>query len=143
MARIALSIVPVIAYLFLLSWVPLPDALASADLTTNILARLVFVGTIILGLLSGFGAINNAWDFFPLFLRNRYAISFVCIGLLHIIAPRSVTTAADITAAEQSLLRVREDLESRRTALQRHEAAKVRHTFAHRYEFVAYAMYVA
>ena len=66
------SLIPVSIYLFLLSWIPLPDALASSNLTTTALSRLVVLGTIILGLLSGFGAINNAWAFFPLFFRNRY-----------------------------------------------------------------------
>jgi hypothetical protein len=66
------SLAPVIVYLFLLSWIPLPDALASSDMMTAALSRLVVLGTIILGLLSGFGAVSNAWAFFPLFSRNRY-----------------------------------------------------------------------
>lgn len=69
--RMVLSLVPVILYLFLLSWIPLPNALASSDIMTTALSRLVVLGTIILGLLSGFGAVSNAWAFFPLFSRNR------------------------------------------------------------------------
>lgn len=69
---VVLNLVPVILYLFLLSWIPIPDALASSDMMTTALSRLVVLGTIILGLLSGFGAVSNAWAFFPLFLRNRY-----------------------------------------------------------------------
>lgn len=65
---------PVALYLFLLSRIPLPDALASSDFTTTTLSRLIVLGTIILGILSGFGAVSSAWAFFPLFLRNRYAI---------------------------------------------------------------------
>lgn len=74
--RVAVSLVPVILYLFMLSWIPLPESLASADITTTTLSRLVFLGIIILGLLAGFGAVDNAWAFFPLFIRQRYAISF-------------------------------------------------------------------
>jgi The Golgi pH Regulator (GPHR) Family N-terminal len=67
MIRVALSLVPVILYLFLLSWIPLPDALAASDMTTTALSRLVVLGTIILGLLSGFGAVSNVWAFFSEF----------------------------------------------------------------------------
>jgi hypothetical protein len=67
-----LSLVPVILYLLMFSWVPLPEALASSDIATIALSRLVVLGTIILGLLSGFGAVSNAWAFFPLIWRNRY-----------------------------------------------------------------------
>jgi len=70
--RLLLSLIPVIFYLLLLSLVPLPDALASSDITTTALSRLVVLGTTILGLLSGFGAISNAWVFLPLFSLNRY-----------------------------------------------------------------------
>ncbi|KIM82005.1 hypothetical protein PILCRDRAFT_97557 [Piloderma croceum F 1598] len=107
MIRVALSLVPVILYLLLLSWIPLPDALASSDMTTTALSRLIVLGTIILGLLSGFGAVSNAWAFFPLFSRNR-----------------TVTTEGDLSTAEQSLSRIRRDLQERKAALQLHEASK-------------------
>jgi len=102
-----LSLIPVVLYLFLLSWVPLPDALMSSDITTTALSRLVVVGTTILGLLSGFGAVSNAWAFFPLFSRNRI-----------------LTTEGDVAAAEKSLSRIRNDLRERRAALRLHEASK-------------------
>ena len=38
------------------------------------LSRLTVIGTVILGALSGFGAIDTAWDFFPVLSRNsKYA----------------------------------------------------------------------
>jgi len=104
---VVVSLIPVIIYLFLLSLVPLPDALTSSDITTTALSRLVVLGTIILGLLSGFGAISNAWAFFPLFWRNR-----------------TVTTEGDVSIAERSLLRIRNDLGERRTTLQLHRASE-------------------
>ena len=70
--RVFVSLTPVVVYLFLLSWIPLPDPLASSDMTTIALSRLVVLGTIVLGFLSGFGAVSNAWAFFPLFSPNRY-----------------------------------------------------------------------
>src|ERR1700685_4808603 len=36
--RVVLSLMPVILYLFLLSWIPLPDALASSDIRTTALS---------------------------------------------------------------------------------------------------------
>lgn len=72
LTQAVLSLAPVILYLFLLSCIPLPDALVSSDVITAAVSRLVVLGTIILGLLSGFGAVSNAWAFFPLFSRNKY-----------------------------------------------------------------------
>ena len=39
---------------------------------------------------------------------------------------RTVTTDGDVLTAEQSLSRIRNDLQERRAALQLHEASKVR-----------------
>ena len=68
--RVVLNIIPVGLFLFLLSYIPLPAALPSSSLIMPALSRLTVLGTIILGLLSGFGAINTAWTFFPLFYGN-------------------------------------------------------------------------
>ncbi|TFK48188.1 hypothetical protein OE88DRAFT_1720292 [Heliocybe sulcata] len=101
--RLLLTISPVFAYLLLLSYVPLPAALTSAGITTSTLARLIVVGTIILGLLSGFGAISNAWAFFPLFSREK----------------RVNPSSDDVVAATHALDRVRSDLMDRRAELKR------------------------
>jgi hypothetical protein len=62
--RMTLNLLVVPVYLYLLSFIPVPKAVASSDLFTSVLSRLIGSGTIILGLLSGFGAISNAWAFF-------------------------------------------------------------------------------
>lgn len=72
LTRTIIIISPVAFYIFLLSRIPLPETLATTGLVATILSRLVFLGIIILGLLSGFGAVSNAWAFFPLFMRHRY-----------------------------------------------------------------------
>lgn len=124
--QVTISLVPVILYLFMLSWIPLPESLASADITTTTLSRLVFLGIIILGLLAGFGAVDNAWAFFPLFMRHRYVVSFK--KSVHAIdeASRTIATEGDLSTAQQSLARVREDLQNRRAAMQREQASRVR-----------------
>jgi hypothetical protein len=73
-ARVLLSLVPVIIYFFALSRIPLPAALASSDITTVALSRLIVLGTIILGLLSGFGAISSLWKFLPFISQSRYVV---------------------------------------------------------------------
>jgi len=101
--RLLLTISPVFGYLLLLSYIPLPSALSCTGITASVLARLIVVGTIILGMLSGFGAISNAWAFFPLFSR----------------AKRIDPTADDVVAATHALDRVRSDLIDRRAELKR------------------------
>jgi hypothetical protein len=91
-----MSLVPVAVYLFSLSYIPLPSALSSSDALTTALSRLIVLGTALLGLLSGFGAVSNAWAFFPLFSRTR-------------IEP----TDADVSSAEQALTRIRKDLQDK------------------------------
>jgi len=68
--RTLLTITPVLVYLFLLSYVPLPSVLASTTGTSAIISRLTVIGTVILGTLSGFGSVNNAWQFLPLSAKN-------------------------------------------------------------------------
>ena len=62
---------PVSFFLFILSYVPLPSSISKTSGVSAIISRLVVVGTVILGLLSGFGSINNAWDYLPMFSRNQ------------------------------------------------------------------------
>lgn len=72
--RLCLSIIPVALYLFALSKIPLPSALSDSftvDTFTAALSRLIVLGTIILGLLSGFGAISNSWGYIPLLTRSK------------------------------------------------------------------------
>jgi hypothetical protein len=69
-AKLFLASLPVIIYLFLLSYVPLPAGVSAFDPVESVLARLTVLGTAFLGLLSGFGAVNNAWTFLPSKLRH-------------------------------------------------------------------------
>lgn len=62
---------PVALFIFVLSFVPLPAELTSYNPLTSTAARLVVLGTIILGLLSGLGAVNGAWSTFS---RNAYVV---------------------------------------------------------------------
>jgi hypothetical protein len=70
--RILISFIPVVVFLFALAHIPLPAGLTSRDVLTNALSRLIIVGTIVLGLLSGFGAISNAWGFIPFLSASKY-----------------------------------------------------------------------
>ena len=63
--RLFFTTLPVGLFLFSLSFVPLPPQVSSMNALLRILSRLIVVGTVLLGLLSGFGAVNNAWIFFP------------------------------------------------------------------------------
>ncbi|KAG6915479.1 hypothetical protein DXG01_011310 [Tephrocybe rancida] len=95
--RILLCLIPVGMYLFALSRIPLPPSLIASETFTASLARLIVVGTIILGLLSGFGAISHCWAYIPRF------------------SPKSDPTERDVATAEYSLQSVRNDLRERRS----------------------------
>ncbi|KAF8626649.1 hypothetical protein AX15_004742 [Amanita polypyramis BW_CC] len=97
--RILISFIPVILFLFAVAYIPLPAGLTTPDVLTSALSRLIILGTIILGLLSGFGAISNAWGFIP-FLSTSIP----------------VPTEQQISSAEYSLAAVRNDLIERRAA---------------------------
>ncbi|KAI0087512.1 Abscisic acid G-protein coupled receptor-domain-containing protein [Irpex rosettiformis] len=99
--RLFLTALPVGLFLFLLSFIPLPTGFTSTGTTSIVFARLTVVGTVILGLLSGFGAVNNAWRFFPVLSRTS----------------RPAPTDDQITRAEDGLNRVRYDLAERRVAI--------------------------
>ncbi|GBE86872.1 hypothetical protein SCP_1001140 [Sparassis crispa] len=106
--RALLNILSVGLFLFLLSFIPLPSSLPTSDFMGTTLSRLTVLGTIILGALSGFGAVNTAWNFFPPFY-----------GTL-----RSHPTEGDIAAAEQGLQRVRRELAQRQSDIQKLQAAQ-------------------
>lgn len=83
--RIIISALPIGLFTYLLSFIPLPTVIASQSVGARILSRLVVVGIVILGLLSGFGSINTAWVFFPRFSRNEKYARFpysLCDGAL-------------------------------------------------------------
>ncbi|KAF8346552.1 G protein-coupled receptor 89 [Amanita rubescens] len=96
--RIVISFIPVLVFLFALANIPLPAGLTSRDALTNAISRLIILGTIVLGVLSGFGAVSNAWGFLP-FLS----------------ASRPVPTDQQISSTEYSLAAIRNDLQDRRT----------------------------
>lgn len=52
-------------YLFVLSYVPVPTSVEASGTLAAYLSRLIVIGTVILGLLSGFGAISSSWQFLP------------------------------------------------------------------------------
>ncbi|KAH8092180.1 Abscisic acid G-protein coupled receptor-domain-containing protein [Cristinia sonorae] len=106
--RTIISALPIALFTYLLSFIPLPTAMASASTGARILSRLVVVGIVILGLLSGFGAVNSAWTFFPRLSRNE----------------KSCPTEQQIVQAEHGLARVRGDLAERHMALRRREVSQ-------------------
>lgn len=59
--RVAFALAPVTLFIFALSYIPLPTELLSYNPLTAVTARLVTMGTTILGLLSGLGAVSGAW----------------------------------------------------------------------------------
>ncbi|KAF8130182.1 Abscisic acid G-protein coupled receptor-domain-containing protein [Boletus edulis] len=97
-------LLPVAFFIFVLSFVPLPADLTSYNLLTSTTARLVVLGTLDLGLLSGLGAVNGAWG---IFARNA-----------------AVHSAASIASAENALERVQSDLRERTRDLDTYEASK-------------------
>jgi hypothetical protein len=65
--------VPYSAYLFAVSLIPLPVGQTPKSIFYEALSRLIVLGTFTIGLLSGLGAVWNAWDFLPALSRkNRY-----------------------------------------------------------------------
>ena len=69
--RCILTVLPVSFFLSILSYVPLPSSISETSGASAIVSRLTVIGTVILGLLSGFGSINNAWDYLPILSRNQ------------------------------------------------------------------------
>ena len=132
--RLLLYLIPNFLFLLALSYVPLPAGMPAHSVAAAALSRLTVIGTVILGALSGFGAIDTAWDFFPVFSRHG---NVRCVQLLHwfcsvarevteSVTHRAHPTDEEVRAAEAGLQRVREDLARRQKDLQNLEAVKVR-----------------
>ncbi|OJT11296.1 Golgi pH regulator [Trametes pubescens] len=99
---LALYLVPNILFLLALSYIPLPNGMPTHTVLASTLSRLTVIGTVILGLLSGFGAIYTAWDFFPVFSRSA----------------KLQPTDDEVRVAEGGLRRIQEDLVQRQKDLQ-------------------------
>ncbi|KAJ3811783.1 G protein-coupled receptor 89 [Lentinula aff. lateritia] len=107
--RIFISFIPVTLSLFAISRIPLPQALrndSKIDLITSSLARLLVVGTIILGLLSGFGAVSSSWTFLPSCISSSTTQG------------SGVPSERDIEQTERALERVKDDLTTRKHQLE-------------------------
>ncbi|CAE6492053.1 unnamed protein product, partial [Rhizoctonia solani] len=95
--RLALPFFFFSAYLLLLLRIPLIGNSKDMDTLAAALVRLSVLGTVVLGTLSGFGAITTAWMFADALGKKRWE------GI----------TKQDIASAEHSLTRVRNDLDVR------------------------------
>ncbi|KAG9075200.1 hypothetical protein FS749_013155 [Ceratobasidium sp. UAMH 11750] len=95
--RLALPLFFFSAYIMMLLRIPVIGSGSSSDILTSALARLSVLGTVVLGVLSGFGAIATAWMFADALGKKRWA----------------EITKQGISNAEHSLIRVRNDLELR------------------------------
>jgi hypothetical protein len=111
--RLLFGLLIVGIYLFSFSYIPLPPALGSTTIFTSTLSRLIVLGTIILGLLSGFGAISNSWSYIP-----QWGVGGRRGG--------GVPTEEDVRAQEYALQSVRNDLTARRATAERQAATAVR-----------------
>ncbi|KAF8216302.1 Abscisic acid G-protein coupled receptor-domain-containing protein [Mycena galopus ATCC 62051] len=107
--RLLLATLSVLFYIGALSLlVPLPPALAATrpDRTTTALGRLLVLGTLILGVLAGFGAVSSSWAFIP---TKR---------------PATTPTEQDVASAEYALASIRDDLERKKDEAARRAAAQ-------------------
>ncbi|KAJ4475138.1 Abscisic acid G-protein coupled receptor-domain-containing protein [Lentinula lateritia] len=107
--RLFISLIPVALSLFAISRIPLPQALrndSKIDLITSSLARLLVVGTIILGLLSGFGAVSSSWTFLPSCISSSSTQG------------SGIPSERDIEQTERALERVKDDLTTRKRQLE-------------------------
>lgn len=100
-SHLAFTLTPYLFYLFAFSYVPLPkQQLGSYHLFNNAVARMTVLGTLLLGLLSGFGAVSTAWSFRPS------------------VSASEEVTDKDINSAAAALERVRTDLSQRQREAQ-------------------------
>ncbi|KIO00063.1 hypothetical protein M404DRAFT_153718, partial [Pisolithus tinctorius Marx 270] len=97
-------LLPVAAFVFVLSFIPLPPDLTSHNPLTATTARLVVLGTTILGLLSGLGSVNGAWSAFA--------------------RKTSIASPSSIASAEVALERVKSDLRERTQDLYEYSPSK-------------------
>ncbi|KAH8112124.1 Abscisic acid G-protein coupled receptor-domain-containing protein [Phellopilus nigrolimitatus] len=106
--RVLMALIPYSLYIFALSLIPLPEGLSSTSLISAALLRLIVLGTLIIGLLSGLGAARNAWDFTPWLSKNQ----------------RRVPSEQELLAAEEALERIRNDVQVRRKEERRLQESK-------------------
>ena len=107
LTRLFLAACPVGLFLFLLSFTPLPAGVASTGPTSVLLTRLTVVGTFILGTLSGFGAVDNAWKYFPiLFRQSRQVRRDSLIGLCRVFIADSLAVSLPPTMMSMPQRRV-------------------------------------
>ncbi|KAI8996260.1 Abscisic acid G-protein coupled receptor-domain-containing protein [Trametes punicea] len=106
--RLGLYLIPNVIFLVVLSYIPIPAGMQARTVLQSTLSRLTVIGTVFLGILSGFGAIDTAWNFFPVFSRTI----------------RPHPTDEEVRTAESGLQRVREDLAQRQKDLRLLEASK-------------------
>jgi len=112
--RGAFAFIPVGIYLFGLSYIPLPVGLEGISFGTATLARLIVLGTVFLGLLAGFAAVNGSWQYL-FFLSKTQCVNIVLVMTLKLIyINRAAPSENEIHSAESSLSRVRADIEVRR-----------------------------
>jgi hypothetical protein len=98
---ICFSLISVMLSLALMSYIPFyTDASSPANLLGRSLSRLLVLGTIVLGLLSGFGAVMRAWDFLPASPKHDHD---------------AVPTEEDIQLTEMGLQSTLVDLERKRS----------------------------
>lgn len=86
------------------------------------------MGTVVLGTLSGFGAITTAWMFADALGKKRWSVPLypnICYDLKGLNLSREGITKQDIASAEHSLTRVRNDLDLRNREAQ---ALELQHT---------------
>jgi len=133
---VLLAMIPYTFYLYTVYRIPVPSALANsgayqtsfslyvgllsiiAGLITKSLSRLTVVGVLILGLISGYGAISTAWMFFQDMKIIRFSSSGVSLGLKSAGGP----TTTELSSAELSLTRIRSDLNERKQEIARRAA---------------------
>ncbi|KAL5520503.1 hypothetical protein ACEPAG_9727 [Sanghuangporus baumii] len=110
--RVMMTLIPYVVYLFAFTSIPLPESLSSAnsEITTQSLSKLIALGTFIIGLLSGFGAARNSWDYLPEFSKSRRG---------------RTPSEQEIRTAEEALERIRNDLLVRRVDERRLENSKM------------------
>jgi hypothetical protein len=83
----------------------------------NAISRTTVLGTLLLGLLSGFGAVTTVWSFYP-FGRSKYVAVQFCNDSGSPSTSR-IVSESDVAAALGALERVRNDLASRREDAER------------------------
>ena len=132
MTRVFMSLVPYLIYLFAFTMIPLPESLSTVNsgITTLALSRLIVLGTFIIGLLSGFGAAMNSWEFLPALSKSRRWVDsevLAACSLLRLNARRRIPSEQEIRTAEEALERIRNDLTVRKAEERRLQSTKVRY----------------